>query len=347
MPGSLKVVWRNGIAYAVGTYDGKRVRQSLKARDDDKARRECLNLEDRLWKRRQLGEAAVRTFEEAAESYLKQGGDGKFLPRILRYFKGRALSSITPGEIRTMALTLYPRHAPATRNRQGIVPARAVIRHGHSLGWCNSISVELFPVPKSRKHTPVDATWLAAFLARADQDKLPHLAALVLFMNRTAARVSEAIRVIGKDFDLGARKVILGKTKEGEDEVRILPADALMRIAALIRGPNDRVFGYTDPKAPNRRIRAVCKRAGIPYRPTHSAGRHSFGTNTMNLGAKLKDAMDAGGWKTARLFVETYVHSADAGRAVARIFDAETGPVDANLAQPVKLKGYKFGKRRT
>jgi hypothetical protein len=34
-------------------------------------------------------------------------------------------------------------------------------------------------------------------------------------------------------------------------------------------------------------------------------------------GASIKDAMDAGGWKSAKLFLETYVHSKDARRSLA------------------------------
>lgn len=340
----LRIEPREGIFYAVGTFDGKRIRQSLRTRVEETAKEQCAILEAKLWKRRSYGEAAVRTFEEAALSYQEQGGEGRFLPRILKHFKGQALGGITPGDIRQMAILLYPKAGPATRNRQAIIPARAVIRHGHSRGWCAPISVELYAVPKSRKHKPVDRTWLDAFLKQSDADRLPHLSACVLFMNQTATRVSEAIRLEGQDIHLAQRIAILDRTKTDEDAYRYLTAQLVARVAALNPGPFDRVFSYTDPKAVNRRIRAVCKRAKIPYRSTHSAGRHSFATNAMASGADMKDAMDAGGWKTARLFMETYVHSHDAGRRVAAMFDRETGPIDANQPQGIKRKGNRFGK---
>lgn len=343
---NLKVEPREGIFYAVGTIAGKRIRESLKTRDREQADELCALLEARHWERAKYGEAKVRTFEEAAVSYMTQGGEGRFLNPVIRHFKGRMLASITPGEVRAMALKLYPNATAATRNRQAIVPARAVIRHAHSLGWCGSMSVELFPVPKSRKHKPVNKDWLATFVAQADKDKLPHLSALVLFMNRTATRVSEALRVTGADVNVDKRTVVLGKTKEGEDEVRFLTADVLVRIVALNAGPDDRVFSYTDRCAVNRRIASVCERAGIESRTSHSVGRHSYATNAMALGSKVKDAMDGGGWKTARLFMETYVHSDDAGRSVAEKFDREHGPIDANMAQGLKRKRNRFGKSR-
>ena len=343
MPG-LRLDEREGIWYAVGTIAGQRVRKSLGTRDKQVAEELRAQHEARLWKRHSYGEEAVRTFEEAALSYMKQGGEKRFLAPIIKHFKGRSLGSIKPAELRGAALTIYPTAAPSTRNRQAIIPARAVINHGHDLGWCGAIKVKMFEVPKSNKHKPVDRKWLNAFLTQADKDKLWHLSALVLFMNQTAARVSEAISVLGEHVDLSQRIAVLAKTKTDEWSVRHLTAELVTRISQLDLADAKRVFSYTDPKAVNRRIKAVCKRAKIEPRTTHSAGRHSFGTNAMAVkGADIKAAMDAGGWKSAKLFLETYVHSKDAGRTLAKKFDAQTGPVGTDLAQGQKRKGYRFG----
>ena len=342
----LTVTERDGVWYAVGTINGERVRKSLGTRDKKRAQEQCALLEARIWKRHSYGEEAVRTFEEAAVSYLKQGGEGRFLPRILRNFKGRALGKIKPGDIRDMAITLYPKAKPATRNRQAIVPAAAVINHGADRGWCVPIKVKQFEVEKSRKHKPVDRAWLDAFMAEADRSKLPHLSAIVLFMHQTGARVAEAVRLTGDCVDINRRIAVLGRTKTDEDSVRHLTAELVGRMAALGLRDGDPVFLYTDPKAVNRRMKAVAKRAGIEQRTTHSAGRHSFGTNAMSAGARVKDAMEAGGWKSAKLFMETYVHTDDAGKTVANLFDTKTGPIDTNLAQGLKVQRRRFGKQK-
>lgn len=341
----LKVTWRDGVAYATGTIAGRRFRQSLGTRDRSQAQELCAQYEAKLWKRHTYGEEAVRTFEEAALSYLQQGGEGRFLPPILKHFKGRSIGSIKPGEVRAMALTIYPNGAAVTRNRQAIVPARAVINHGHDLGWCGAIKVQQFETVKSRKHMPVDRAWLDAFMARADADKLPHLSAIVLFMHHTAARISEAVRLVGEHVDLGKRVAVLARTKTDEWSPRRLTAELVARIAGLGLKDGERVFGYTDPKAVNRRMKAVCIRAGIPVRTTHSAGRHSFGTIVYNSTGNVKTAMDGGGWKSARLFMETYVHSGDAGAAAAAVFDAETGPIDTGATQALPRRKSTFGNR--
>lgn len=345
MPG-LKLEWRDGIAYATGTFNGKRVRKSLGTRDAETAEALRADYETKLYKRRLFGDEAVRTFEEAALSYLQQGGEGRYLPPIIKFFKGRSIGSIKPAEIRQMSLVLYPKHLPSTRNRQGIIPARAVVNHAHDLGWCGAIRVKQFDVPKSRKNKPVDRDWMERFMAEADKSGLPHLSACVLFMQQTGARVSEAINLTGEFVDLGERVALLEKTKTDEWSPRHLTIELVARLAALSLKKGVRVFGYTDRQAVNRRIKAVCDRAGIEPRSTHAAGRHSFATNAIDGGAKIKDAMDAGGWKSAALFMQTYVHSKDAGRNVAGIFDRASGPIDANQVQSIKQKRVRFGKQR-
>lgn len=327
-----------GIWYAVGSLAGKRIRTSLGTRDEKTAVQLKADFEARLWKRHTYGEEAVRTFEEAAVHYMEQGGEGRFLAPLIRHFKGRPVGSIKPAEVRAAATALYPAAGPATRNRQGIVPARSVVMHAHDLGWCGAITVRQFEVPKSRKHKPVTRAWVDKFMAEADKSKLPHLSALVLFMHQTGARVSEAVRLTGEYVDLGKRLAVLERTKTDELSPRTLTAELVARIGALEPHPLYRVFGYTDPKAVNRVMKRVAKRAGIDERTTHSAGRHSFATNTLAAGADIKAAMDAGGWKSAKLFMETYVHSSAAGETIANLFDAQTGPIDINRAKALKRR---------
>lgn len=334
----LKLV--NGVWHVDGSVAGDRIRKSLGTRDETQALKLKAAYEDRLWKRHQLGEEAVRTFEEAAISYLKNGGEATYLPPILKHFKGRVIGSIKPAELRAMSNVIYAGKAAATKNRQGIVPARAVIMHAHDLGWCGAIKVKQFDVPKSRKHQPVDRAWIEAFMAEADKSGLPHLSAIVLFMNQTGARVSEAANLTGEHVDLGRQLAILAKTKTEEWSPRQLTAELVARIAGLGLKEGERVFGYTDTKAINRVIKRVAKRAGIAELSTHSVGRHSFATNAINGGAAIKDTMDAGGWKSAKLFMETYVHSHEAGKNVAAIFDRQTGPIDVIEA------GAKIRRRR-
>lgn len=325
-----------GIWQAVGSIAGRRIRKSLGTRDEGTALELKAKYEARLWQRHTYGEEAVRTFEEAALSYMEHGGEGRFLTPLIKHFKGRTLGTIKPAELRAAALALYPAGAPSTRNRQAIVPARSVILHGHDLGWCAAIKVKQFEVPKSRKHKAVDRAWIDAFMAEADKSLLPHLSALALFMHQTGARVSEAVRLEGQHVDLPNRIALLEKTKTGTWSPRELTAELIARISGLKPKADKRVFGYTDPKAVNRVAKRVAKRAKIEQLTTHSFGRHSFGTNALKATGDIKGVMDAGDWKSAKLFMETYVHSRDAARNIAAKFDEQRGPIDIN--KPMSLK---------
>lgn len=216
-----------------------------------------------------------------------------------------------------MALELYPSHLPSTVNRHAITPARAVLYHAHELGWRPPMRVRLFRHPRSKKHQPVDAKWMTAFLAQADGDKLFHLSALVLFMQHTAARVSEGLGVLGQHVDLRRRTVLLVKTKTDTHVETYLTDELVFRLHSLGLADDKPVFRYTSRFSVNERLRAVCSRAGIEYRPTHSVGRHSFATNALKYGLGIKTAMDAGRWKSATIFLETYAHTEHAGRKVA------------------------------
>lgn len=333
-----------GIWYAVGTFDGKRIRKSLKTRDRKTALEQCALHEAKLWKRHSYGEEAVRTFEEAAMHYMQQGGERRYLPMLIRRLKGKTLAKLKPGEIRGLATELYPKASGATKNRQVITPAKAVINHAHDLGWCAPIKIKPFKETKPVAKKPVDREWLDAFLKTADAMRLPHLSGIVLFMHDTAARVSEAMRVRGKHVDLAARECLLEKTKTDENVVCALTSELVLRMGQLSAGPEDRVFSYTNRVAVNQRIAAVCKKAGIEYRSTHALGRHTFATDAIADGIDVKSAMVAGRWKSAAIFMGRYVHTEDAAVKVASVIDKKRGLVGTQAPQEGSRKRHRFGK---
>lgn len=324
----LKVIWRGGVAYAAGSIAGQRVRKSLGTHDPARAEELRAQYEARLWKRHSYGEDAVRTFEEAAVEYLNSGGEARFLNPIIRYFRGRALGTIKPEELKRAARTLLPGRKASTWNRDVLSPAKAVINHAAELGWCPHIRVKGFPVARVLRKA-ADRAWLDAMMARADADGLPHLAACLLFMWQTGARVGEAARVLPEHVDLGRRIVLLAATKTGEWEPCHITQEMVIRLANLAMTDGEPVFGYASRYGIYRRLKAVCARAGLPWIPPHQAGRHSFATHALADGATIREVMEGGRWKSARMVLETYAHAEHGGRAIAMRFDA-------NLAQARK-----------
>lgn len=263
------------------------------------------------------------TFKEACDSYIKQGGGGKYLNKLIEVLGERDVTTITPAEIRVLSVDLYPEHQNSTRNRQVLTPVRSVLYHAHDLGWRSPIRIRKLRTVKSTKHSPVSDKWLSSFLAQADEDNLFHLSALVVFMNHTAARVSEAVELKWENIDFKKRIAILERTKTDRNALAYLTDELMYRLYNLDKDKEKPVFKYTSRYSVNERISSVCKRAGIEYKPSHSIGRYSFATNALKLGLDVKTAMDAGRWKSSAIFLETYVTPEHAGRSVADAFNKQ------------------------
>lgn len=334
----LEVKLRGGVYHAVGTVAGERIRKSLGTRSKKQAEELCAQLEARLWKRYSYGDEAVRTFEEAALSYLEAEGEARFVTPLLKHFKGRVLGTIKPEEIRAAARKLYPDLKGATWNRNVLTPARSIINHAAGLGWCQPIKVKAFPTQKVQRRS-VDRAWIDAFLAECDRSNLPHVAACVLFMWQTGARVSEAVRVLPEHMNLQDRIVLLETTKTDEWAVCDITTELMIRLANLPRVEGQPVFGYASRFGVNRRMKAVCRRAKIDFVSPHQSGRHSYATNALAMGATVKDVMDGGRWKSARLVLETYAHSDRGGKRVADRFDTQAAQFPSRSAQVTDRKG--------
>ena len=323
MSSRLKLQFRGGWWYVSGTIAGQRIRKGLGTGDRRQAEELRAQYEATLWKRHIYGEAATRTFAEAARRYMSAGGEAAFLPPIIRRLGERTLASIMPEDLRQVAREIHPDAKASTRNRQVITPTRAVINHAAQLGWCATIQVKNFATEKVQRAT-VDRGWLDAFMAEADRT-VPHLAAAMLFMHQNGVRVGEVCRVLPGDVDLDARTILLRKTKTDAFVAKHMTRELAARVAALLEGcdAEEPVFGYRHRTAVRQRMQAVCRRAKIPFVPTHQAGRHSFATAALAAGASLKEVMEGGGWKTAKMVLEIYAHAESASRAIADRLDAE------------------------
>jgi integrase len=307
----LQIRWINGWAYAHGSGpDGKRVRRALGTQDAHRAEEARANLEARLWKIKHYGPESVVTFDEAALAYAQDGKEARFLVKIAEQLSGKVLREITPKMIRDAARRAYPTAKNATINRQGIVPARAVLNYGHAQGWCAPIKVEGFPVDPPQKKA-VGQTYLDAL-----RPHLPDRAyALLMFLHYTGRRVGEAIAM--RPEQITGTRVIFGKTKNGKPAVAVMPPQIAAMVAAL--DPIDgRVFGYAGRSSLYATMRRAAKKAGVEYLGTHQIGRHSFATALDNAGWTSKQIADAGGWESPALVQRTYVHTADTQEKAAK-----------------------------
>jgi integrase len=142
------------------------------------------------------GHSAVRTFADAALSYMEAGGEPSHLAPLLRHFGATQLSAIGQHEIEQAARKLKPKAAAATRNRHVFTPMSAVLHHAAAKRWCDK------PVLARPREPEGRVRWVTYKEAEGLIAAAGHLAPLVMFLFSTGARLSEALYIDWKQVDL-------------------------------------------------------------------------------------------------------------------------------------------------
>jgi integrase len=132
------------------------------------------------------------------------------------------------------------------------------------MGWCASIKVR-----DSRREAEAFGSLPRLDRRVPHQAGLLHLAAAILFMWQTAA-VSETARILPDHINLQERLILLETTKTGEWEIRHISRELMIRIANLPTQNGEPLFGYASRFGIRARMKAVCRRAGIPFVPPPS-----------------------------------------------------------------------------
>ena len=299
----VKIYKRGDIWHFRGTVAGRRLRGSTGSGDKAIAQRIASEREAEAWKGHLDGPSAVLTFAQAAALYTQAGkGDHRTL-RMMDFWKTTLVKNITEGQVRQAAVTLYPSHKAATRNREVIAPTQAIINHAASLGKCSPLTVARFKVAKVEK-IPVTWEWVQAFMRHAP----PHLGALACFMFLTGARISEALAVRWEDVDFTARKAKIRQTKlYGEERFAHLPAPLLVAMANCKRD-RDTVFRYVERDSVRKSWDSAVKRAKIAPLSPHAC-RHGFATAMLHAGVDPVTVAKRGGWKNVQHVFATYGHA--------------------------------------
>jgi integrase len=303
----LKLYLRNGIWNYRGTIGPterrSRIRGSCKTADKNIAARQIAEIEANYWKGHFDGAGAILTFRRAAQIYRAAGKSGRFLDRIEEHFRDTLVKDITAGSIRQMAIELYPNCSGASRNRQGIVPAQAVINYASESDLCSLIRVKRFKVDAKVKE-PVTLEWLRAFSPHASQP----IEALAWFMYLTGARIGEAIAVRWEDVRLNACTVLIKQTKLSNERVSHLPTSLVAMLSNLPRIEDRPVFVYQHPDDIVRAWKGAIMRAKVKRLTPHSC-RHGFATGLLRRGVDVTTVAYLGGWKTPAQVLKTYGHA--------------------------------------
>jgi hypothetical protein len=141
---SLKLYQRGAIWHVRGTVADKRIRQSTGTSDRALAEILAANAEARAIRESVYGPENETTFAEAALKYLEAGKPKRYTAALVRVLGQRRLSMIKPGDIKALALELYPDALASTRNTSVVRKAVAIINFAAELGLCHPIKVKAF-----------------------------------------------------------------------------------------------------------------------------------------------------------------------------------------------------------
>jgi len=290
--------------------EGRRIRKRLDITDQNLkeiAVKAARNLYRESWNEalRPKPSKSVPTFAEAAKLYIRAGGEGRFLPRIVTYFGEKiGVDEIDSLVIAKAAVAIYPTAKPETVRRQLRVPIKAVQnfasgrrREKHS------------DSKRLRWLSPEEAERLLAAAARPEEaglrDPSRHTLRKIAFMLGTGAGPGETMALSAAGWNPTTREWWLQGTKSVyRARFVLLPTRAVQLIGEVpaeghaFVAPNGHPYVMHDNRGGQmaeafRKIKEIAALGDdvVPYTLRHTWATW-FYAQTKDWGALL----DQGGW---------------------------------------------------
>lgn len=232
----LTLFQRGGNWYIRGKIAGpageRRIYESTRTSDRERANAIRIQTEKRLLDETLHGERAVKTFSEAADSYLESGGSARFVLEVRKkdkrqvglmpHFGDKKLKDFKQSDLDAAAREMYPEASADTRNRQFYTPFIAIWTHAVKNKWAD---VTAWQRPRKAKGTnrarleptrrgtaPVTYERAALFVAAMS----PAPAMLMTFLFYTGLRPIEAFALEATDINVEKRWGVVRASKTGE-----------------------------------------------------------------------------------------------------------------------------------
>ena len=256
-----------------GKYLGATVNRSAGTADRVVAKKELARLKAEIEAGR-FAPTTGPTFGDAVVTYLKRGGDGRFLGPLLDKLENVALVDVVQSLVDEVAVALYPMASAATRNRQVYTPVSAVLR---AAGVRAGLERPKGHAGQRRVRwlKPEEAEAVVSHARGVDLE----LAALLVTLLYTGMRLGEALSVTRDMLDLDAAEIVLGRTKNGEPRTVYLPPYAVTTLRAHVGriGERHRLFRFTKGQRLYQKLAKATGAAGVPWFTFHYA-RHTWAT---------------------------------------------------------------------
>lgn len=304
---------RSAYYYGRGTHLGEFVNRSTRAVRAKLAKSIIKAWEREIENRIVSGTpAATRvstTFTDAANSYMKAGGDRRPIGNLIAYFEHNTVDEITQTVLDEAALTMFPDHSAATRNREVYTPVSAVLKHAGVK--------TIFRRPKGARGRELSG-WLwpeeAERLFTAARDIDAEFGALLVFLCYTGCRLSEALKLTCDELRLADAEALIRQTKNGDPRRVFLPPVIVAELGNHPRGlerKGERVFRYAKSGRLYTMLddAATAAQVKMPDRQAFHLLRHTYASWMRRFaGADTQSLIATGAWRSAQS-ASRYAHS--------------------------------------
>jgi integrase len=280
-----------------GTYLGQYVDRTARTPDKATARKVLAKIKRQI-ERGVFTNKAGPTFASAAVTYLKNGGDDRFLPPLKDHFGTTPLAEIDQAAIDEAADTLYPDASPATRNREVYTPVSAILKH---------VGVD-FALKRPKGSAGAKRTrWLwpeqafAVLQAATSIDR--EFGAFLTMLCYTGVRLEEGLALAIDLVRLSEGFAYVPNSKNDEPRPLYLPPIVVAALANHPRGldrPGERVFRFSKNGHLYKLLKRAFTAAGVPRakRDAFHVFRHTYGTWMRRYGGlDTKGLVGTGTWK--------------------------------------------------
>lgn len=239
-----------------------------------------------------------KSFAAGVTSYIRRGGNHRFMEPLLRYFGEKPMDEITQEMIDEAACVLYPQGTPATRNRQVYSPMSAVLRS-------NNIAL---PLVRPRGSQGKQRTFFfepqeVERLIKVATEDDPEFGLFLTFLLYTGLRVTEALSLQIRHLNLPESRAYIETTKNGLPRTVHLPPPLVAALANHPRGydRDGRVFRFCKGSRCYGKLYSAAEKARVMI-PDHCgfhAFRHTYGAFLRRYGRlDTSGLVAAGAWKS-------------------------------------------------
>lgn len=323
----------NTVYYLRGTIDGRQIEVSTKTANAKAAREFALAFERAQRDGHIPAAREALTFARAVDLYLEWRDPAKAdrlrLAKVNVVLGRKQVADIRQVDLVEAAQILAGGLAPATKNREVVRPASAVLHYAAKNGFCPALQFALFKEP--RPVTRAVSTDTASQLLDATPAGPRRLFLLWSFHQGT--RISDTLHVTWDDLDLPRQVARVRISKTDRWAELPLHAEVFEALAAIPEGERSGpLFPWSQKTGVYRWLRPMTRGLGLKFTP-HMA-RHSLGTWLNESGAGLRTIMAALGHRD----VKSSIRYQDADTEIVRAAGARLGRLGADTAAPAPVR---------